>query len=190
VIFFTTSGLVSINPANGKWLWFAPVKFSVATAASPVVWQEIVYCSSGYGVGASAFRISKNGDAFAATLLWKKPGQLINLWSTPVAYNGHLYGLYGFKEFNTMPLKCIDIQTGSEIWSHEGFGQGGLILAGDKLLVQGDQGQLVLVQADETRYHELARAHPIAGKSWQMPVAAEGKIFARSDKQAVCLEAK
>ena len=188
VIFYTTSGLVSIDPDNGRWLWHARVKFSVATAASPVVEGDIVYCSSGYGVGATAFKIQKNGDAFSATQLWKTPGKLVNLWSTPIAYQGHLYGLYGFKEFNTMPLKCIDVKTGKEIWSHEGFGQGGLILAGGNLLVQGDQGELVLVKADPSGYHELARAQPLAGKCWQMPIVAEGKIITRSTKEAVCLQ--
>jgi hypothetical protein len=64
-----------------------------------------------------------------------------------------------------------------------------LILAGGNLLLQGDQGELVLVKADPSGYHELARAQPLAGKCWQMPIVAEGKILTRSTKEAVCLAA-
>ena len=189
VIFWTTSGLVSVDPQNGRWLWSQRVKFNVATAASPVVGGDVVYCSAGYGTGAHAFRITKNGDSFTSMPIWEKPGQLVNLWSTPIYHDGYLYGLYGFKEFRTMPLKCIELKTGREIWSQEGFGQGGLILAGDKLLIQGDTGQLVMVKATPAGYQELGRIHPLGGKCWQMPIFGDGKIITRSDKQAVCLSA-
>ena len=51
VIFFTQSGLVAVDHQNGDELWNSEFPFSVSTAASPVVYGELVYCSAGYGVG-------------------------------------------------------------------------------------------------------------------------------------------
>ena len=78
------------------------------------------------------------------------------------------------------------------LWSQDGFGQGGIQLCGDKLVVQGDAGQLVLVEASPEAYKEISRAQPLHGKSWNMPVVSEGKLFARSSDpgkgEALCLE--
>ena len=66
VIYFTQNGLVSVTPDQGKVLWRYDFDFKVSTAASPVVWEDIVFCSAGYGVGAGAVKISGEGDALKA----------------------------------------------------------------------------------------------------------------------------
>ncbi len=188
MIFFLQSGLVAVNPESGDVLWKQSFPYNVSTAASPVVAGDIVYCSAGYGVGGGAYKIEKHGDAFASRQLWRTPGGNVNHWTTSIYHDGCLYGLFGFKQFKTEPLKCIDLETGKEKWSQDGFGQGGLVLVDGNLLVQGDQGQLVLVKASPEGYSELARAHPLAGKCWTMPVVAGGKAFCRSDKEGICLD--
>jgi outer membrane protein assembly factor BamB len=66
VIFFTQRGLVAVLPATGDVLWRYPFRFSVATAISPVVCGDIVYCSAGYGIGSSACRVRKTDTGFEA----------------------------------------------------------------------------------------------------------------------------
>ena len=36
----------------------------------------------------------------------------------------------------------------------------------------------------------FARAHILEGKCWTTPILANGRIYARSTKEAVCLEVK
>lgn len=188
VIFFTQTGLVSVKPDNGDVLWRYSFPWKTSTAASPVVANDIVFCAAGYGVGSAALRITKEKDGLKATELWRKEGEHECHWTTPVYHDGHLYGLFGFKEYNRMPLKCVELATGTEKWSKPGFGQGGLILVGKHLLVQGDQGQLALVEATPSEYREVARAQPLGGKCWTMAVVSGGRIFARSTSRGVCLE--
>lgn len=190
IIFFTQEGLVSAEAASGKILWRHEFPFRTSTAADPIVWKDIVYCSAGYGVGGGAAKISKNGDTFSARELWRHVDGTVNHWTTPVCKDGYLYGIFGFKEFGRAPLNCVDISTGKEIWSHPGFGSGGAtILVGDThVLVQGDKGPLVLVEATPKGYHEAARAQPLGGKCWTMPVVSGGRIFARNTKEGVCLD--
>ena len=188
VIFFTQSGLVSVEPATGRVLWRYKFPYNVSTAASPVVGGDIVYCSAGYGVGAGAAKIAKSGTTFTATELWRKPNKVISHWSTPLYYEGHLYGLISFKEFGKGHLKCIDIATGNEVWSKEGFGPGGLILANGHLLVLNDQGELVLVKADAAAYNEISRFKAVDGKCWSSPALSNGRIYVRSTAQGGCFE--
>ena len=190
VIFFVQSGLLAVEPKTGKELWRYNFNYSTSTAASPVVVDDIVYCSAGYGVGAGAARITKSGDAFTATEVYRMRGNkpLANHWSTPVAKQGHLYGLFQFKEYGSGPLKCIDVANGTVKWEQPGFGPGQVILAGDQIIALSDTGELVLIDAKPGAYKELARADVLDGKCWSTPVLANGRIFARSTKEAVCLD--
>ncbi len=190
VIFFTQSGLVSVEAATGKPLWRYAFPYRVSTAASPVVGGDIVYCSAGYGVGAAAVRISRSGDNLVATELWRSRGDrpVVNHWSTPVYHDGHLYGMFSFKNYGDGPIKCVELATGKVRWEEKGFGPGNLILAGNRLLALGDAGQLVLIEATPEAYRELARADILQGKCWSTPVVSGGRIYARSTEEGVCLE--
>ena len=73
-------------------------------------------------------------------------------------------------------------------WEQEGFGAGNIILVDGNLLALTDFGELVLVAGNSTGYKELARAKAVAGKCWSTPVVSGGRIYARSTKEAACLE--
>ncbi|MCL4177514.1 MAG: PQQ-binding-like beta-propeller repeat protein [Verrucomicrobia bacterium] len=190
VIFFTQSGLVAVEAATGKPLWRYAFPYRVSTAASPVVGGDIVYCSAGYGVGAAAVRISRSGENLVATELWRLRGDrpVVNHWSTPVYHDGHLYGMFSFKNYGDGPVKCVELATGKVRWEEKGFGPGNMILAGDRLVALGDAGQLVLIEATPEAYRELARAEVLQGKCWSTPVVSGGRIYARSTVEGVCLE--
>lgn len=188
IIFFTQSGLVSVVPGTGQVLWRYNFPYQTSTAASPVVGGDIVFCSAGYGVGAGAVKITKLGDSFKATQLWRKQNQLINHWSSSVYHDGHVYGLFGFKQWERVPLKCIELATGEEKWSRDGFGQGGTILANGHLVTLAENGDLVVVQASPTSYNETARTKAVAGKCWNNAAVANGRIYARSTREGVCLD--
>jgi len=191
VIFFTQSGLVSINPKDGALLWKHAFRWNVSTAISPVVADDIVYCAAGYGVGASAARISKDGAAFKATELWRTVNNqpVANHWSTPVYYKGHLYGMFSFKEYGNGPMKCVELATGTVKWTQPGFGAGQVILAGDTVLALSDKGELVQIEPTPDSYKEISRAKVVTGKCWSTPTIANGRIFVRSTKEGACFEA-
>lgn len=191
IIFFVQSGLVSVNPTDGKLLWKHPFGYRTSTAASPVVADDIVYCAAGYGVGAMAVRVSKQGSGFTAKQLWITQGNqpVANHWSTPVYYKGHLYGMFSFKEYGNGPMKCVELATGKVKWQQPGFGAGQVILANDTVLALTDSGELVTVATDPAHYHEISRAKVVAGKCWSSPTVANGRIYVRSTKEGVCVDA-
>ena len=190
IIFFTQDGLIAVTPDAGKKLWDYEFPFKVSTAASPVVSGDIVYCAAGYGVGSGAVKISKDGKGLKAEEIWRLEGNnpVTNHWATPLAKDGYLYGMFGFKEYGDGPVKCVDIKTGDVIWEQGGFGPGNLVLAGDTLVALSDAGELVLIEATPDKYSELSRAKIIDGKCWSTPVIAGGRIYARSTKEGACIE--
>ncbi|MGK0186364.1 MAG: outer membrane protein assembly factor BamB [Verrucomicrobiales bacterium] len=188
VIFFAREGLVSLDPQSGDELWFFEFLFRTSTAAAPVVWNDIVYCSAGYGVGAGACKIVKDGSGFKAEELWRKEGDLPNHWSTPVCKDGFLYGMFSFKEYGDGPLKCVDIRNGEVKWSEDGYGPGNVILVGNHVVALSDSGEIALVEATPESYNEISRSDVLDGKCWSTPVFANGRIYARSTEEGVCID--
>jgi len=188
VIFFLKSGLVSVAEKDGARLWSFPFRFSTSTAASPVVAGDIVYCSAAYGIGGGACRISKGPDGFIATELYKGEKEIPNHWSTPVVKDGYLYGIFSHKQYGSTPLKCVELATGKVKWTQPGFGQGNVILAGDRVVALTDDGQLVVVKATSQAYEEVARAKVLTGKCWTTPALSDGHLYVRSTKEGACLD--
>jgi len=190
IIFFMRSGLTSLDPKTLKQLWHADFDFSTSTAASPVVAGDYVYCSAGYGVGAAGFKISKSGAGWKAERVMRVPQKpLANHWSTPVLFNGHLYGMFQFKEYTKGPVKAVKLPDGDIKWEKPGFGPGNLILtAGGNLLALSDAGELVGITASPDGYKELGRFKVLDGKCWTTPVLSDGRVFVRSTKEAACVQ--
>lgn len=188
IIFFTQSGLVSVDASNGKELWNYPFPYKISTAASPVVNGDKVYCSAGYGVGAGYCQIRKTDQGFTAEEIWRRPNGLVNHWSTPVLHQGFLFGMFSFKEHGRGPLKCVDLEAGKEIWEKDGYGPGNVILTGNCLVALADDGHLVLIEPSSSEYKELARAKVVSGKCWSTPTLSNGRLFVRSTVEGVCLD--
>ncbi|MDP6740735.1 MAG: PQQ-like beta-propeller repeat protein [Planctomycetota bacterium] len=188
VIFYLRSGLVALRPSDGEELWRIEYPYRTSTAASPVVFEDVVYCSAGYGVGAGAFRLSVEDGQWSNESLWRKRNDHMNHWSTPVCKEGFLYGMFSFKDYGDGPMKCVDIRTGEEKWSRDGFGPGNCILVGDDLVALTDAGEVVLVESTPEAYSEISRAPFLEGKCWSTPTFADGDLFIRSTTQGMRLD--
>ena len=197
VIFLVHNWLVSLDPQSGQELWRYTFPWNVSTAASPVVGGkngDVVYCAAGYNVGAGAVKVSNEGGKWTAKELYRLRGNKnANHWSTPVHHEGFIYGLYGHNNRGSAPLECRDIETGEVKWSQEGFGTGGgLIVAGDTLVVQKDSGPVTFVDPGPGGYKQVGEIQPLQlkprGKAWTMPVVADGKLYVRTDTEGACVD--
>ena len=137
---------------------------------------DIVYLSAGYDVGSAACRIAREGNRFTAKQLWLSRGNepVVNHWSTPVCKDGYLYGMFGFKKFQKGPMKCVELATGKVMWEHKGFGQGNVILVGNRLVALAENGNLVIIEATPDAYKEIARTKAFSDKCWTTPAFSVG----------------
>jgi outer membrane protein assembly factor BamB len=188
-IFMAERGVVSRDPVDGRELWHHPFPHRTSTAASPVVWQDIVNCAAAYGVGGAACQVKRDGDKWETTELWRSPGNdTAAHWSTAIAHEGYLYGHYGHRDFEKNSFKCIDIRTGKIVWEKPGFGPSQVVMAGNRLLATTDAGEIVMIEPTPAAYRELSRVKGITGKVWASPALSDGQLFLRSTSKGVCLE--
>jgi outer membrane protein assembly factor BamB len=188
VVFFTRQGIVSLDPANGavrfSKRWRSRMNASV-NAASPVVIGDQLFFTACYETGAILVRAKKDGIDEA----WSNDRSLSCHFGTPVYHEGCLYGFHGRQETGT-EMRCVDLKTGEVRWSKDGFGCGSMILAEGNLIVLGEGGELVLVEAKADKFREKARATVLDGPCRASLALADGRLYARDAKKLVCWNVK
>jgi outer membrane protein assembly factor BamB len=179
VVYFTGQGAVGVAPADGRLRWRFDWKtdFDI-NAATPVYADGCLFLSSDYGRGGVLLRLKAGGDP---EVIWKSRA-MENHFSTSVLYRGHLYG------FSTSRLRCVEFKTGAVKWDKAGLGRGSLVVADGRLIVLGEQGQLVLADATPEGYRERARWRALDGTCWSVPVLANGRLYLRNERRLLALD--
>jgi outer membrane protein assembly factor BamB len=102
----------------------------------------------------------------------------------------YLYAFNGEAKQDT-DFRCIHLPTGQLKWTRKDPAFGSLILAGDKLVVLSEKGELLVGQASPEEFKPLARAKVLSGVGWTPPALADGRLYVRNAKGELrCLEAK
>jgi len=190
LIFATQSGLVGLNPTNGVLLWKYPYPFgySISIGSSPAVYQDYIFLSAYYGMGAVSVQITQSGNTFVPVQRWRAAG-LQNHWATPVCYQGAVFGQFTPDNADAQ-LCCIDLASGATRWATNGFGRGNVLLVGTNLLVITERGDLVLAAAKTNSYQEIGRFkaipnfHTDYNKCWNALAVSDGQVYVRSTAYA------
>jgi outer membrane protein assembly factor BamB len=186
VLFITRMQLVSLNPADGSVRFSVPFgkRGPTVNGASPVVLNGHVFATAHYGVGALYGKIGKA----KLGVVWQSDEILSSHYMTPVEHNGLLYGIHGQERVNTPELRCIDPKTKAVRWTKRGFGYGSLLKAGGKFLALTTNGELILLNADAKKYHELARAKVFTTTTRALPALSDGRLYVRDEGTLKCLD--
>ena len=174
-----TDGLVLLDSQNGKTLAFEKWETSYRTNAStPIVRGNKIFISTGYQRGCALFQ-------------WKK-GKLQKLYENKVLsthmnhailVDGFLYGFDGNVHMaGKKDFVCMEFLTGKEKWriSDRGLMVGSLMVAGDRMIVLGQRGELVFAEVNPSQFKELSREQAIGGRCWTMPVLANRILYLRN----------
>jgi outer membrane protein assembly factor BamB len=186
VLIFDGGGLAGIDPANGTELWRHPWStFSDMNTAQPlVVGSDRVFISSELKNGCALLRVhrpAQEGAAWTTEVVWQNRN-LCTKYANPVLAAGHIYGLRDGR------LVCLDAETGNLCWSGARYGMGQLLVAGDKLIVITDAGEVVLLALDPKEARELGRLEVLKYKTWNTPALAGNQLFVRNERDMTCVE--
>ena len=174
VVLFKAKAAIGLNAKSGRELWRHPFETSYdVNAASPLVVGDKVLISAGYNHGSAFLRVGTSAER-----LWFSKN-LRSHFNSPVLIGGHVYGIDGTADPKA-PLACIDFASGEFKWKTKEVQGGSLIVAGDKLLIFTETGDLVLADPSPTGYKELARQHLLSGRCWVQPTLSNGRIFCRN----------
>jgi outer membrane protein assembly factor BamB len=173
------------DPTDGHILWqhvWPDQDVPSPNVSQPLaVGDDRVLMSKGYGVGSALWQIKRDGDNWSVEQLWRNNNMKTKM-TNAVIRDGFVYGL------DEGILSCIDVASGAKKWKKGKFGHGQVLLVGDLLLVQSEQGDVALVEANPDAFKELTRFTAVSGQSWNCPALSGHKLLVRSDQEAACYE--
>ncbi len=186
-VFFTREGVVIVDVLTGQvrfqMRWRARIDASV-NAATPLVLGDQLFFSTSYDTGALLLKLTQDG----AVKLWDTDELMTNHYNTCIHKDGYLYGFHGRQESGPS-FRCVELKTQKVNWERPRFGCGSMILAGDKLILLTERGELLLIEATPQAYRELARAQVFSATPCRAQIAlANGKLYARDQKKLSCFE--
>jgi len=181
-LLFSAKGLLAFASEDGKNFWEYPWKSSRdVNAADPLLVDDDIVLSSSAGTE----RLKVREDGGEPDLVWEQK-DMKWYFNPGVLIDGHIYSLHGTTHRPT-ELMCTDAATGEIVWAEEGFGSGGLIAAGDHIIVF-DLGKLTIFPASPEGFEPILQQTLLEGKCWTAPTLANGRIYCRNaDGDLVCL---
>lgn len=185
-IFLTRDNLIGLDPATGtiqfQRRWRARIAASV-NAATPLVVGDSIFVSAQYGPGAGVLRV----DGSKLIDVWASDEALSNHYATSVYHDGYLYGYHGRQEFGPS-LRAVEFKSGAVKWSQDQFRAGSITLAGDRLLIMREGGEMILAPASPQAFKPLARAQVLPGVVRPLPAIADGFVYVRNENTLLCLD--
>ena len=187
-IVLTDAHVAGIAASTGKLLWSAPRQGKTAVIPMPVYKDNMVFVSSGYGIGCTLFKIGGSGQNFTAAEVYANK-DMINHHGGVILLDDHLYGFSDGGGGWT----CMDFKTGNVAWKEKKLGKGSISYADGHFYLrsESDPGTMVLIEATPTGWKETGRFDQpdrSGKKSWPHLVIGGGKLFVRDQGVLLCYD--
>jgi hypothetical protein len=172
-------------------LWKQDFPGKVAVIPTPIVKDNFVYVTAGYGVGCILLKIE---PANTVTVVYENK-VMKNHHGGVILYQDHIYG-----HSDGNGWICQDFQTGVQVWNEKSkLGKGAVALA-DGMLYCLDEGSgtVALVEASPNGWNEKSRfkldpqtaIRSPQGRIWTHPVIINGKLYLRDQDLIYCYAVK
>ena len=184
IVIFNQGLVTAHEPLSGELLWKQPWPTpSVECVSQPVPLPgDKLLVSSGYGIGAKLFQISRNPTGeFNVSTIWESI-YLKAKFTNIIHSEGYLYGL------DDGIFACVSPDDGTRQWKRGRYGHGQTLLISDVLLVLTESGEVVLVDPNPNDHIEHTRFAPLKGRTWNTPALAGDYLLVRNDREAACYQ--
>jgi outer membrane protein assembly factor BamB len=205
LIIWYPGAVSSLDPATGREYWQQPYKVGGSmTVAIPVLTGSRLFFTTFYD---GPLMLALDPAKPAAAVLWKGKSDseiqtdgLHAVTATPVIVGDHIYGICSYGQF-----RCVNATTGERVWETQAvtkerarWASGSIVRNGDRLFINNDRGELIIVKPNPQRYEEISRTHLIKPTSppqnrrelvyvnWMYPAYANRHIYARNDEEIIC----
>jgi outer membrane protein assembly factor BamB len=212
LIIWHPEAVTGLDPETGKVYWSQP--FSVRSGLSipsPRLAGEYLLVTSFYN-GSMMLKL-ETGKSSAA-VVWKGKSNseqprltdgLHTIMATPFIKDGHIYGICSYGQ-----LRCLKLETGERLWETLQATSGGplerwsnafIVAHEDRFFLFNEKGDLIIANLTPGGYQEISRAHLLdatnrmaagqrqnkASVLWSHPAFAHRSVYARNDKEIVCV---
>ena len=213
LIIWHPQAINGLNPETGEVYWSE--KFLVnssLTIPTPRLVGDKLFVTSFYN---GSMLLQLDQEKPTAKVVWKGMGRgetpsqsdgLHAIMCTPFIKDGYIYGVCSYGE-----LRCLKLDSGERIWQDlratgnrkeptERWANAFLVPQGERFFLFNEKGDLIIAKLTPKGYEEIDRTHLLdptgrlsADKTnprvivWSMPAFAHKSVYARNDKEIVCV---
>jgi outer membrane protein assembly factor BamB len=184
----TARGLTAHDVKSGAVLWH----YNWANEDGVMCSQPIanagaldqVLLTAGYSKGSQLLKVVRDEKGvWSASPAWEQPSRHMKTkFTTAVLHGDYVYGL------DDGIMQCMDVKTGEQKWKGGRYGHGQILLVDDLIIVQTEQGPVVLIEANPKKLVELGKVDALSSKTWNCPALAGRYLLVRNDTEAACYE--
>jgi outer membrane protein assembly factor BamB len=160
-----------VQESTGELLWrYGKIANNVANIATPIYKDGAVFLSTAYDTGCALLKLNPKG---MQEVYFNR--DMMNHYSSSVLVDGTLYG------YTNALLSAMDFKTGKQLWKNRSVGKGSVTYADKHLYALGEDGNVGLIDASPTSYHEVSRFEYQKGSlpSWSPLVISDGRRYLR-----------
>lgn len=192
----TNPGIVGIAADTGKLLWSYKREpaFDDVVIAAPVVKENLVYATVGFGQGCDLVKVVPANGSFAVEKVYSNK-DVQDRDGGVVLVGEHLFG-----HSEQGGWVCQEFKTGKVLWEDQrSLGRGSIAFADGRLYCVAEKGgAVVLVEpsADEWKEKgrfklpEQSKKRLPSGGLWTHPAIANGKLYVRDQELLFCYDVK
>jgi outer membrane protein assembly factor BamB len=205
LIIWYPGAVASLDPVTGKEYWEVPYKVGASmTVPTPVQSGSLLFFTNFYD---GPLMLTLDDKKPAATILWKGKSDneiqtdgLHGVITTPVIVGDHIFGICSYGQF-----RCLRAKTGERIWETQAvtrekarWASGLIVRNGDRLFINNDRGELIIMKPSAEGYQEISRTplikptsppgnrRELGSVNWSYPAYANRHIYARNDEEIIC----
>ncbi len=187
LIVFANKYVTGLNPTNGELLWKHTHRTQYNINAMTPLWgkNNILFISSAYDGGSRGLRLSQNDGKTSVEELWYNRKMQIHHQSA-VQFGDLIYGSSG--DFGPAFLMAIKAETGKVEYQERGFAKANFLLAGDKLIILDENGQLAIASATADGLKVHSKKQVFTGRSWTAPTLIGTTLYLRDRKEILAID--
>lgn len=180
-LFSNNRGYVCVDRSSGEEMWRIKwlTRFGV-NATIPIVSEENVFLSTGYGKGGTLLRFGDHEATTGPEEVWKSRDFSTKM-NTALLIDGFLYGIHGDEGQDGTGLKCLHLESGETRWIEKSFGHGSVIAAEGQLIAMSEQGELQIAPISSHGFSPTLSQSVLDSKCWTVPTLANGLLYCRND---------
>lgn len=198
--------IYSLDPATGQVHWQQPFHvYGSMTVPTPVLSGNRLLFTNFYN---GSLMLELDQKTPSARVLWKGKSDseidtdgLHGVVTTPVVIGEHIYGICSYGQF-----RCLRADTGERVWEtfevtgeRARWASGQIVRHGDRLFINTDRGELVIMKPGSAGYEEVGRTPLITPTSppynrrqlekvnWSHPAYANRHIYVRNDQEILAV---
>jgi outer membrane protein assembly factor BamB len=190
-------GVIGVRASDGQYLWgYNKVANGVANIPTPLVKDDYVFASTGYGTGSALIKLTKQGDGVSAEEVYFLPADTFqNHHGGMILIGDYIYA--GHAHNKGFPI-CVEFKTGNVVWGGKirppqgADGSAAVTAVDGKIIYRYQSGVLALVEAKPDGYKPLGSFKPTFQdkESWSHPVVVDGKMYLREQNKLMAYDVK